>query len=153
VLILNITGVPKPRETKRDIWNPRTCVKNYRNYKDLLREELKRNGFKLDHVLPFMVYVFPIPKSYSNKKREELLGKPHTNLPDLDNLEKGFLDCIFDNISKKYFNFTNLSNDKEVHTKLGSMKIWGHVGRIFIFDKDQQYLDKVFDILKKTYTI
>jgi Holliday junction resolvase RusA-like endonuclease len=153
MLILNITGYPKPRETRGDIWAPRTCVKNYRAYKDLLREELQKNGFKLDNVLPFMVYVFPIPKSYSDKKRKELLGQPHTNLPDLDNLEKGFLDCIFDKISKQHFNFTKLSNDKEVHTKLGGMKVWGHVGRIFIFEKDQAYFDKVFGVLKENYSI
>jgi len=37
---------------------------------------------------------FPIPKSWSKKKREELTGKPHVNTPDLDNCIKLILDVM-----------------------------------------------------------
>lgn len=40
---------------------------------------------------------FPIPKSWSKKKREEILTLPHTSTPDLDNLVKWVCD-LFNNI-------------------------------------------------------
>lgn len=35
-----------------------------------------------------------MPKSWSNKKRNEMLGKPHQQKPDIDNLIKAVLDCL-----------------------------------------------------------
>lgn len=39
-----------------------------------------------------LVFGFSFPKSYTVKKKNELLGQPHTLLPDLDNLIKNVLD-------------------------------------------------------------
>lgn len=146
MIVLDIEAYPKPRETRRDIWNPRSCVIKYREYKDKLREELNKNGFILDDVLPFMVFVFEMPKSWSKKKRLELNGKLHKSKPDLDNLEKGFLDCIFDKISKERYNFTKLIDDKEVCIKFGCMKVWGEKSQIIIYD-NKEFINQVYNLL------
>jgi Holliday junction resolvase RusA-like endonuclease len=39
-------------------------------------------------------FYMPIPKSYSKKKRERLIGRHHTKKPDIDNLEKFICDCL-----------------------------------------------------------
>ena len=41
-----------------------------------------------------MVFHFPIRKSWTKKKQEELLDSTHTIKPDLDNLEKTVLDAL-----------------------------------------------------------
>jgi Holliday junction resolvase RusA-like endonuclease len=44
----------------------------------------------------FLYFCFPVPKSWPKEKREAALrGEvPHTKKPDLDNLEKFYLDCL-----------------------------------------------------------
>jgi Holliday junction resolvase RusA-like endonuclease len=39
-------------------------------------------------------YHMPIPKSYSNKKRLNAIGQPHTKRPDLTNLAKFTEDAL-----------------------------------------------------------
>jgi len=41
-----------------------------------------------------LVAYMPIPKSLSNKKKEELLGEYHTKRPDLDNIVKFYKDAL-----------------------------------------------------------
>lgn len=36
----------------------------------------------------------PMPKSWSEKKRLELDGKPHQQKPDIDNLQKSIQDAL-----------------------------------------------------------
>lgn len=40
-----------------------------------------------------ILFIMPIPESFSEKKRKALNGKPHVKTPDLDNLLKFFMDC------------------------------------------------------------
>jgi len=37
-----------------------------------------------------------MPKSWSKKKKLEMVGRPHKQKPDLDNLLKALLDAVFD---------------------------------------------------------
>lgn len=39
-------------------------------------------------------FMMPIPKSTSDKKKSELLLRPHTKRPDIDNLAKFCMDCL-----------------------------------------------------------
>ena len=40
------------------------------------------------------IFNMPIPKSYSEKKRQSLIGKYHTKRPDTSNLIKFTEDCL-----------------------------------------------------------
>lgn len=103
---LDIKPISKPRMTQRDKWANRKCVVEYYEYKDLLQEKLKNNiNFKkyVDKVnkttvLENLTFGLVIPKSWSNaQKRLYLDIKVHHHAkPDLDNLVKGFMDCLFE---------------------------------------------------------
>jgi len=41
-----------------------------------------------------MLAKFELPKSLSKKRKQELLGQPHTHKPDCDNLEKIYFDAL-----------------------------------------------------------
>jgi len=107
--------------------------------KQLFREELYRqvgHPFNLSYspeerkevlYLPYkdfyhvsLMFVFPVPKSSTKaQKKAKLAGLVHTQVPDLDNLEKFVLDIL----SGVLF-----SDDKKV-VKLESWKIWGENAR------------------------
>lgn len=134
IKVLNITPKPQPRENRSDIWNPRPNVITFRQYKDQLREELYRVGFKLTNELPDITFVFPVPEKATKKWLKQNLGKPHEQRPDLDNLIKGFIDCIF-NKESYFYEFTELTNDSQIHTYGKLNKIWGETGQIIIKEK------------------
>ncbi len=89
-MIYNITPVPKPRMTQSDKWKKRKCVVQYWQYKD----KLKESGMSLTNDDRVIFYV-PMPDSYSKKKKALLDGQPHQQKPDVDNMIKGILDCLF----------------------------------------------------------
>jgi Holliday junction resolvase RusA-like endonuclease len=106
--------------TQRDRWKKRPCVERYWAYKDQIRDsglDLPDSGF---HV----VFVIPMPKSWSKKKRELMRGCPHQQKPDKDNLEKGLLDAVLDEDCRVW--------DSRV------TKIWGDEGRIRISMIEQE---------------
>lgn len=105
---------PKPRMTKRDTWKQRPCVVRYRAFKD----EVRKWGLDLPEEGAHVIFVIPMPKSWSKKKKEEYAYYPHTQKPDIDNLTKALLDSIF-------------SEDEhiwDIHTA----KIWGEEPFIII---------------------
>lgn len=112
---LQITPVPKPRMTQRDRWKQRRCVTRYWEYKDRLRDLYSAAQLPKSYHL---IFVLPMPRSWSRRKRAEMAGTPHQSKPDKDNLEKGFLDAIFDDDAAVW--------DGRVS------KIWGYCGRILI---------------------
>jgi Holliday junction resolvase RusA-like endonuclease len=142
---LNVIPMGRPRETRRDLWDPRTCVLKYRQqYKDTLRAELVKNNVKITSILPWIRFELPMPKSWTNKKRTLMLGKPHQeNTPDLDNMIKAFLDCVFDTESKRSCNFSELKDDKQVHTFLGMEKVWSEEGAIVLIYGNSSDTDSI----------
>jgi len=97
VFLVSIVPVPKPRMTQRDKWlnPPRPCVEQYRTFKDELN--LKLNQLKYNFELPDkfdIIFHMPCPKSWSKKKRAEMDGQPHQQMPDRDNLMKAFQDAL-----------------------------------------------------------
>lgn len=109
---LNVEPRTKPRMTISDKWKKRPCVLRYREYKDLLREELKKYpNFELKDSFK-IIFILPI----KNKKNK--INDPHKQRPDIDNFLKGFLDAVLEEDSYIW----------DVH----SMKIWGDVGKIII---------------------
>lgn len=85
-----ITPVPKPRMTQRDKWQKRPAVLRYRDFCDRVREhdiELSDQGCSIK-------FLMPMPKSWSQKKRDYMDGQPHQQKPDLDNLLKSLFDAV-----------------------------------------------------------
>ncbi|MGI0120301.1 RusA family crossover junction endodeoxyribonuclease [Zooshikella sp. RANM57] len=104
----------KPRMTRSDKWKQRPCVMQYRDYKDEIRKacvDLPESGY---HV----IFVMPMPKSWTEEERDKMRGKPHQQTPDKDNLEKGLLDAVF---------------NEDSHIWDGRVsKYWGDEGRIVV---------------------
>jgi len=92
------------RMTKSDTWktdpnhpNPlkrqRDCVRRYFEFKRRILEASNNSGFILDNSI-YVIFYLPMPKSWSEKKKKQYLGKPHKSRPDLDNLIKAVMDSL-----------------------------------------------------------
>ncbi|MCF8360741.1 MAG: RusA family crossover junction endodeoxyribonuclease [Prolixibacteraceae bacterium] len=85
--------VAKPRMTQRDKWTERTATSKYWGFKDHLRLTANTQGFMLSDCIEIKIS-FPMPKSWTKKKREILHLKPHRQKPDIDNLIKSVQDIL-----------------------------------------------------------
>ena len=112
-MIYNITPVSKPRQTQSDKWRKRPCVVRYHAFADQVRAE-HVDVEPGDSIL----FVLPMPVSWSKKKKDKLCGQPHKQTPDLDNLLKAIFDATHDDDSHIY--------------KITAEKRWGDVGSIRI---------------------
>jgi Holliday junction resolvase RusA-like endonuclease len=115
VIHIWIEPVPKPRMTRSDAWKQRTAVVKFWAYKDQLKTALKAEDIPDSYHL---IFTLPMPASWSRKKRSAMLNQPHRSRPDKDNLEKGFLDAMFEEDSAVW--------DGRVS------KVWGETGSIAI---------------------
>ena len=114
VMFYNITPVSKPRQTRSDKWKKRPCVMRYRAFADEVRRQEIRINSGGDHV----IFMIPMPKSWSKKKKSEMYRAPHMQKPDIDNLLKALLDAVF-------------SDDSHV-SDIAVTKIWDYEGGILI---------------------
>ena len=130
MIIFEITPMAKPRMTRRDRWAKRPVVLRYFDYKNELRLLAFEKGLILGQEL-HLLFVIPMPQSWSQKKRSTMVGAAHTQTPDIDNLVKGVMDCL-------------LSQDKAVHT-LSTKKIWGSYGSIHFY-KNSWFLKESYAI-------
>ncbi len=115
-----ISPVSKPRMVRSDRWRKRTITDHYWAFKDELK--LKANLAGL-HTLPpsieSIVFIVPMPETWSAKKKEEHEGQPHLQRPDMDNFIKATQDCL-------------CTEDKHIW-RIGEIKkVWGRTGRIII---------------------
>ena len=108
-----IVPCPAPRMTRRDKWAGRPCVQRYFAFRD----EIRLHGVTIPD-RAWLVFVIPMPKSWSEKRRAEMDGKPHTVRPDADNLAKACGDAVF-------------SEDSHIWD-LRATKIWGQSGAIWV---------------------
>ena len=98
-MILNIPPCSKPRMTQRDRWKKRQCVLDFFAFRDRIRQEVKRINTLLIKESPFdwdnltVIFLVPMPKSWSKKKKALMAGKPMQQRPDLDNYLKGLFDA------------------------------------------------------------
>lgn len=116
-------GLPKPRMTRADTWKKRPIVLKYWDYKDDLNKWANENNFTLGEEI-CVVFNIPIPKSWSKKKKAEMLNANHKQKPDIDNLLKGLMDAL-------------LEEDSHVHTVF-SRKIWAEEGSILFCDMNHK---------------
>lgn len=117
---LPITPVAKPRMTQRDKWKQRPCVLRYRAFCDEMRYRMKPNDFPVAGA--HVVFIMPMPKSWSKKKKEHMIMQPHQQKPDIDNLQKALLDALFGDDSHIY--------------DIRASKYWGDEGQITITKSD-----------------
>lgn len=90
-MIYPINPVAKPRMTRRDKWKKRPVVERYHAFKDLCRfynVQLREYGCSI-------IFRVAMPKSWTLSKKQYMRGKPHQQVPDLDNYLKALSDAIF----------------------------------------------------------
>jgi len=116
---LIIDPVPKPRMTVRDKWAHRSCVDRYYAFKTELTCLCNLKGFELPDKFK-IEFLMPMPDGWNYKRKLEMVGKPHKQRPDLDNLVKAVLDCL-----KK--------EDKEIY-HIDMSKIWWYEGKIIFYE-------------------
>lgn len=88
-MLIEIEPVPKPRMTQRDKWAKRPAVLRYRAFCDQVRAA----GLALPEAGAHIVFHLAMPASWSKKRRAQMLGQPHQQKPDVDNLAKALLDA------------------------------------------------------------
>jgi Holliday junction resolvase RusA-like endonuclease len=117
--IFDITPQTKPRMTRSDKWKKRDCVTRYFEYRD----NIKELGIDIPEAGSHVVFVIPMPKSWSKKRKEAFNAAAHQGSMDkavkndLDNLLKGLMDAIFKEDSWIW--------------DIRISKIWGYTGKIY----------------------
>mgnify|MGYP003679739853 FL=1 len=117
---LDVVPRPKPRMTRADRWKQRPIVLKYWEFCRQLKMEAKKNDYKPGDKVS-LIFFLEMPKSWSKKKREKMLGKPHKSRPDIDNLAKAFLDGL-------------LEEDSFVWS-LSAEKYWSNKGSIIVLNE------------------
>lgn len=73
-------------------------AQKYLAYKDEIKlqvmQQLKGKSLLTDHIEVNITFYMPIPQSWSKKKQEAAVLKPHKSKPDIDNLIKGLFDSL-----------------------------------------------------------
>lgn len=92
-----LQGVPvakgRPRMGKFGMYTPTKTSKAEKDIRLQLAPKMPRIRYQ-GPVAVTTIFAMPIPSSWSKKKREEMLCKPHTQKPDMDNLQKLVYDAI-----------------------------------------------------------
>lgn len=104
-----IIGKQRPRANFRTgiIYTP----SNTKKYERLIKSKVTQ---KVDGAIAIDLEChFKMPK-WSNKKREEMIGKPCLKTPDIDNITKIYLDA---------FNKVAYDDDKQVY-QITATKVW-----------------------------
>ena len=114
VEIYHITPNTKPRQTRKDKWEKRPCVMQYRQFAD----DVRSAGVKIPTHDCHVIFVVPMAPSWSDKKKAQMDGQPMQLTPDLDNLHKALLDSLF-------------SNDCHIWDARIT-KLWGYSGKIIV---------------------
>ena len=86
-----VAPCPAPRQTRKDKCDPSPAVQRYRSFRDQVawqRLELPADFFHA-------IFLIECPRSWSQKKRKEHVGQPHTSTPDADNLMKALIDAVY----------------------------------------------------------
>lgn len=92
-VLMQVIPCPAPRQSRRDAWNPRPCVIRYRAFCDAVRSAWPA-GIKFPEEGAHITFWMPMPKSWSQKKKLRMMGQPHRQRPDVDNLQKAFIDAL-----------------------------------------------------------
>lgn len=107
----NIDPCPKPRMTSSDRWKKRKCTDKYWKFKDDLKEiAIEYNITSLPTVIKKLEFGIKMPDSWSQKKKDMMLCKYHTQRPDIDN----YIKAYFDSLCNEDSHIAEISNVKKV---------------------------------------
>jgi len=118
----DIVPVAKPRMTRRDKWKPSKAALKYFAYRD----EVKLRKVFIPECNYHVIFILPMPASWSEIQKKEMDGQPHQQVPDKDNLEKGLLDAVY-------------GNDCRVWDGRAT-KRWGRKGKIIVMISNENQL-------------
>jgi Holliday junction resolvase RusA-like endonuclease len=127
--LIDVVPMGKPRMTQSDKWktNPnhpdpnkrqRVAITDYYSYKNRVISASKELGYEMNGCLD-VLFLIPMPQSWSNKKKKRMDKLPHKQKPDVDNLVKALMD--------------SLMKDDSVVWKTNVEKRWAYNGSIVIF--------------------
>lgn len=116
-MVFPFTPIGKPRLTRRDKWAKRPVVVAYYAYANAIRAMAASQQFRFPDSGAVFRFEFPMPDSWSKRKRREMLGQPHQQTPDIDNCIKAILDPL-------------LEQDCTVWHIAGAEKRWAEEGSI-----------------------
>lgn len=104
--IFNVCPCPAPRMTGRDKWldPPRPEVGRYMAFKQEIGYKANIQQFRIGKVID-IIFLLPMPDTWSAKKKMEMKGKSHEQKPDSDNLMKAFCDALTGDDSKIWHMF------------------------------------------------
>lgn len=97
---------------------PRPIVARYRAFKDALRAELRHKGVTVPDDVLIVSFGVMMAASWSQKKKDRMVGSFHRQTPDVDNLLKALMDAAH-------------IEDKSIHTVFAE-KVWAYEGFIRI---------------------
>jgi Holliday junction resolvase RusA-like endonuclease len=115
---LQPVAAARPRVTRHATYYPKTYEAFRVAFKALVGKQTKLDG-------PLSAYIefhFAMPQSWTKKKKLEMDGQYHTQVPDTDNLEKAVLDGLNGNV---------YDDDSQV-CQIFAVKRWAKVGQINI---------------------
>ncbi|MGG3798009.1 RusA family crossover junction endodeoxyribonuclease [Metabacillus fastidiosus] len=108
----------------------KTNAQRYLAYKDqikwITKQQLKGRKLLTGALEVEISFMMPIPKSWSNVKKQQAVGEYHTKKPDTDNLVKG----VFDSLNKLVW-----QDDNQV-AKVTAVKNYGEVPGMEIIIKE-----------------
>ncbi len=98
--------------TQRDQWKERPAVNRYFAFRDHIKYLARMKGLQgIPGAIESITFFVSMPSSWSIKKQAEMNGKPHQQVPDLDNYLKGILDAL-------------CFEDKHIHCIGTIKKVW-----------------------------
>lgn len=111
----DVEPVSAPRQVRSDRWDPSPHVLRYRAFRDEIA--LRRVMLPLHaHV----VFVLPMPRSWSIRKKALHRGAGHFQKPDTDNCLKALVDAVYRGV-----------DDSHVWD-VRATKVWGDAGAIYV---------------------
>jgi len=117
-ITFDINPLGKPRMVRSDSWNKRPAVQRYWEFKDRINIQANLLGYIVTAEL-FLEFIIPMSDSWTDKKKALMIGKPHQQTPDIDNLVKSFLDALCDQDNFVYY--------------ISAKKTWGNSGKIIVY--------------------
>lgn len=121
LICFEIDPLSKPRMTIGDKYKKRPTVMKYWIFKAKIKTIADTEKFKIPQSNFHMIFTIEMPQSWAKSKKELMLNRPHTQRPDIDNLNKAVFDC--------------LCEDDSYIWDVRCTKIWGHKGKIEIFER------------------
>jgi Holliday junction resolvase RusA-like endonuclease len=93
-IVFEVEPMGAPRMTQRDRWAKRPVVVRYFTARDHIKLLANLIKFEVPESHSHVIFFIPMSQSWSKKKKEDLLYKPHRLRPDKDNLEKFYNDAL-----------------------------------------------------------